>query len=148
MQYTPDRKPGGGGRGDQARRGGGFGDVAALHVDVGSGRTNARKYLLGPGVGLRTAGHYDPTTAGCGHPRGEEPDDPTQATCDDVGTVAAKDPSPLRRHHHATAPRARYGEDECADEFAGVLGRAHHPNRGGRLGNWILGVLQGWQLTV
>ena len=56
-------------------------------------------------VGLRAAGQHDPATARRGHPRGEEQPEPTQATGDDVGAVAAKDPSPLRRHHHATVPR-------------------------------------------
>src|SRR6476659_9377696 len=144
MQYTPDRKSGGGGRGAQARRGGGFGDIAALHVDIGSGRTNARNGLLRPGGGMRAAGQYDPATARRGHPRGKEQPEPTQATRDYVGAVVAKDPSPLRRHYHSAAPLARYGQDE----FAGVLRRAHQLNCVGRLDKWIGGALEGLQLTV
>ena len=87
----------------------GFGDVAALHLDVGSGRANTRDGLLGLGVGLRAAGEHDPAAARRGHPRGEEQPEPAQAAGDDVGAVAAEDPSPLRRHHHAAAPLARHG---------------------------------------
>src|SRR5262249_5072736 len=144
MHYAPSGKPGGGVRSDLRTRSAGLGDIPALHVDIGSGRTNARNGLLGLGGGMRAAGQYDPATARRGHPRGKEQPEPTQAARDYVGAVVAKDPSPLRRHYHSAAPLARYGQDE----FAGVLRRAHQRNCVGRLDKWIGGVLKGLQLTV
>ena len=91
VQHTAHRKPGGGGRGHQALRGVGFGDVAALHHDVGPGRADALDGLLRLRVGLRAGGQHDPAAARRGHPRGEEQPEATQAAGDDVGAVAAED---------------------------------------------------------
>ncbi len=117
----------------------GFGDVAALHHDVGAGRADALDGLLRFGVGLGAGGEHDPAAARRGHLLGEEQPEATQATGDDVGAVAAEDPSLLGRHHHAAVPGVR----DVEHEFAGVLGRAHHPNRGGRLGKRVVGAAPG-----
>jgi len=37
---------------------------------------------------------------------------------------------------------------DVEDEFAGVLGRTHHANRIGRLGQWVVRAFRHWQRTV
>ena len=55
-----------------------------------------------------------------------------------------EDPSLLRRHYHS----ARTGLRDIEHEFAGVLGRAHDPDRGGCFGQWVISVLRGRQLSI
>ena len=95
-----------------------------------------------PLIRLRAGGQHDPAAARRGHLLGEEQPEAAQAAGDDVGAVAAEDPSLLRRHHHAAAPGAR----DVEHEFAGVFGRAHHPDGGGRLGQRVVRALRQRQL--
>ena len=138
MQHTAHRKPGGGRRRNQPVGGIRLGDVAALHHDVGPDRPDELDCLQRFLSRLGVRAEHDPAAARRGHLLGEEKPEPTQAAGDDVGAVAAEDPSPFRRHHYAAAARARNVEDE----FAGMFGRAHHPNRGGRLGQRVMGAVR------
>ena len=94
------------------------------------------------GLGCGACGQHDPAAARPpvrrGQLRGEEQAEATQATGDDVGAVAAEDLGLLRRHHHAAAPAAR----DVEQEFAGVLGVAHCPDRGGRIGQRVVSALR------
>ena len=95
-------------------------------------------------IRLGAGGEHDPAAARRGHLLGKEQPEAAQAAGDDVGAVAAEDLNLFRGQHHAAAPRAR----DVEDEFAGVFGRAHHPNRGGRLGKRVMGALRHRQHAV
>ena len=72
VQYAADRQPGGRRRGDQAGRGIGLGDVAALHCDVGPGLADPLNGRPGPRIGLGAGGEHDAPAARRRHPRGKE----------------------------------------------------------------------------
>jgi hypothetical protein len=121
-----------------------LGDVAALHHDVAPDRADQLDGLLRRVAGPRARAEHDPAAAGHGQALGKHQPDLTQAAGDDVGAVAAEDLSMFRRHHRATLPRARHVEHK----LAGVLGRAHQPNRGGRLGQRVVSALRHWQRAI
>ena len=75
---------------------------------------------------------------------GQEQPEAAQAAGDDVGAVPAEDRSLLRRQHRAGLPGARHVEHQ----LAGVLGAAHHPDRGGRLGQRVFGAMRQRQVAV
>ena len=127
MQHTAHRQPGGGRVGHQPLRGAGIGDVAALHHDVGTDRTDQLDRLQRLKCRLRAGREHDAPAAGRRHLLGQKQPQAPQPAGDEVGAIAAEDPGLCRRHRHAAAAGVR----DVEQEFAGVLGRAHHPDRGG-----------------
>ena len=144
VQHPAHRKPGGGRCGHQPLRGAGFGDVAALHHDIGTDRADALDGLQRLESWLRARGQHDTPAASRGHLLGQKQPQAPQPAGDDVGTVAAEDRDLCRRHHHAAAPGVR----DIEHEFAGVLGAAHHPNRGGGVGQRVVRALRHRQRAV
>ena len=138
MQHAAQRKPGRGRRCHQPLRGVRVGDVTELHHHVGADRTDEFDCLQGLFGGLGAGAEDDPACAGAtirrSHLLGQEEPETTQAAGDDVGAVASEDRCLLGWQHHAAAPGLR----DVEDELAGVLGRAHHPNRGGRVGKRVM----------
>jgi hypothetical protein len=134
VQHAAQRKPGRRCRCHQPLRRVRVGDVAALHHDIGPDRADEFDCLQRLLSGLGAGAEDDPAGAGSGHLLGEEEPETAQTAGDDVGAVAPEDRCLLGRQHHAAAPGLR----DVEDELAGVLGRAHHPNRGGRVGKWVM----------
>ena len=69
-----------------------------------------------------------------GHLLGQEQPEATQAAGDDVGAVGPEDANLFGRQHDRAAPGLR----DVQDELAGVLGGAHRPDRGRRLGERVV----------